>query len=545
MDKRSRRDFLKHAGAFTALPVAGAMLGCGDGGSESGITTQDVFTDAGTDVEATIPDTETPEPLPEYEYDGPLGPETIFEHGVASGDPLAYGVILWTRVSVESQVQSVEVWWEIAADEAFEQRLAVGTAATNEDQDFTVKLDATELSPATTYFYRFFALGRQSPVGRTRTAPDGAADKITFGVCSCANLPRGYFHSYRRLAERDDLDAVLHLGDYFYEYEMTGFVAERSHEPASEIITLDDYRTRFSQYRRDIDLQEAHRRHPFIAVWDDHESANNSYKDGAQNHTEGSEGVWANRKAAAQQAYSEWMPIRSEDPSRIFRRLKYGNLLDLIMLDTRLFGRDPQSANPSVINQLERTILGEEQELWLTDQLVESTAIWRILGQQVVISPVLAGGTVVNPDQWDGYPEARKRLLTAIVENDINGVVVLTGDIHSSWAAEVPLDTKTYDAKTGEGAVAIEFVTPGVTSGFPLDVGLADIAKALNPHIKYGEVTNKGYMVLEVTEELVQNTWYHFSNVQDEGAQEKIGAVFSSLVGSNRLLEEEIPAGNL
>ncbi|HIA01624.1 MAG TPA: hypothetical protein EYN66_06890, partial [Myxococcales bacterium] len=372
------------------------------------------------------------------------------------------------------------------------------------------------------------------------TAPSGIIEQLSFAVCSCANLQRGYFHAYRSVAERSDIDAVIHLGDYFYEYSSKGFIPERTHQPPYELLSLDDYRMRYSQYRRDVDLQEAHRQHPFIVVWDDHEIANNSHKEGAENHQEGVEGIWAERKAAAQQAYSEWLPIRTMDASRIFRRLKYGDLVDLLMLDTRLFGRDPQSEDPSVMNAEERTMLGEEQEAWLSEQLLDSTATWRIVGQQVVLSPVTAAGVVVNHDQWDGYPLARQRLLNMIAENDLDGVVVLTGDIHSSWAGEVPLSVDSYDPETGEGAVAVELVTPGVTSGFPLDKGLADLAVSLNPHIKYGEVLSKGYMVLNVNEVRAQNTWYHFDDVQSVDAVEKVGARFSSPAGSNRLFQDEL-----
>jgi len=253
-----------------------------------------------------------PEDLPVYEWNDPLGPDDLFNHGVASGDPLTDGVILWTRVNLEAS-EPVEVWWEMALDEAFLERTAQGTFTTNADRDFTVKVDASGLMWGRNYFYRFAAQGRWSSTGRTRLAPKSTeVSKLRFGVCSCANYAFGYFHGFRHMAARADLDAVLHLGDYFYEYGNgaypDGSAAQpqlRMLEPPHETVTLQDYRMRFSLYRRDPDLQECHRQHPFIVVWDDHETANNSWMGGAENHNPETEGPWSERVAAARQAFFE------------------------------------------------------------------------------------------------------------------------------------------------------------------------------------------------------------------------------------------------
>ena len=537
--KPTRRDFLKQAGAVT---ISGVVIGCGDSGSveaDAAVVAQPPRGDPGTDTGADTP--LEPDDLEDYQYDGDPGPETLFQHGVASGDPLADAVIIWTRASVgaDKAAESVDVWWEIAVDKDFIQRVAVGTATTGPDADHTVKIDVTGLNAGRTYYYQFKSLGRTSPVGRTRTTADGPLDRLRLGVCSCAKYTSGYFHAYRYLAEQPDLDAVLHLGDYIYESNVEGFTAGRDHLPPYEPVSLDDYRARYANYRTDLDLQEAHRQHPFIAIWDDHETTNNSWKDGASNHDPPGEGTWVDRKAAAIQAYFEWLPIRDTDDRHIFRTFKFGDLVDLVMLDTRLYGRDEQTKDPIEMADPARTLLGFEQEKWLDDQLAESAATWRVLGQQVVMTPLTAGGEVLNNDQWDGYQAARDRLLDSLDALAADNVVVLTGDIHSSWAGEVPRDAADYDPETGDGARLIELVTPGITSGFPLQEGLVDLAKELNPHIKYGEVTRRGYMVVDVTPERMQAAWYHMASVTEETTTQSVDAAWSTALGSVRLVQDD------
>ncbi|HYF01805.1 MAG TPA: alkaline phosphatase D family protein, partial [Patescibacteria group bacterium] len=300
-------------------------------------------------------------PTVEIPFDEKLKP---FYHGVASGDPVQDRVIIWTRVTPETE-GDVQVFWRMATDTALKNIVAKGLFTTGQSRDYTVKIDVGGLQPNTTYYYGFTALGRNSLTGRTKTAPV-TTDRLRFAVVSCSNYQQGFFNAYGRIAERNDLDAVIHLGDYIYEYEEGGFgyndKAQRGHEPKHEIVTQSEYRIRHSFYKLDPDLRRIHQQHPFIAVWDDHETANDAYKDGAQNHQSDKEGDWQQRKVAGKNAYMEWMPIREQE-SRIYRTLNYGNLAELIMLDTRLEGRQKQadSATDPSLNDPNRTMLGTEQ----------------------------------------------------------------------------------------------------------------------------------------------------------------------------------------
>ncbi|MCL4158545.1 UNVERIFIED_CONTAM: hypothetical protein GTU68_049731, partial [Idotea baltica] len=292
-----------------------------------------------------------------------------------------------------------ELSWRMATDPQLENVIQTGTTETNTAQDFTVKVDVEGLAAGTTYYYGFTYNDKHSLTGRTKTSPGAnEVDQLKFGVVSCSNYQAGYFNAYHRLADRNDLDAIIHLGDYIYEYAdgaygNEGLFTERKLEPTKEIVSLEEYRTRYSTYRLDTNLIRAHQQFPFITVWDDHETANNSYKDGAQNHTEGAEGSWVDRKAAAKQAYFEWIPIRDRESKQVFRSIKYGNLVDLIMLDTRLEGREQQleDVTSDAINDTTRTILGTTQKQWLLDNLSNSTAKWKVIGQQVVFSAFNVG----------------------------------------------------------------------------------------------------------------------------------------------------------
>jgi alkaline phosphatase D len=265
----------------------------------------------------------------------PTPTDGAFTHGVASGDPHHDSVVLWTRVRPGAPDERVEVGWEIGDDPTIARPAATGSTTTDGSRDWTVKVLAAGLADATTYYYRFTVGGVASPLGRTRTAPSGPTDRLRFGVASCSNYGYGNFHAYRHMLRRHDLDAVIHLGDYIYEYASTGFGETygeaRDLEPRHEILTLDDYRARYGHYRADPDLQELHRQHPIIHVWDDHEFADDPYVGGAANH-QPADGDWNDRVAAALQAYSEWMPTRL-DGNRIFRTLDYGQLARIVGLD--------------------------------------------------------------------------------------------------------------------------------------------------------------------------------------------------------------------
>ena len=327
----------------------------------------------------------------------------MFRHGVASGDPTKRGIILWTRVS-DVTSHSVKVQWQLAEDPEMTRIVASGHAATDASKDFTVKIDVGGLSAGATLYYQFRAMGSLSRIGRTRTLPSGQVESAKFGVVSCANYPNGFFHVYREIAERSDLDAVLHLGDYIYEYGATGYASQHAEalgripQPENELHSLRDYRQRHGQYKSDPDSQAMLASLPLIAVWDDHELANDGWRDGAEGHSE-DEGEWAARRDAAIQAYFEWMPIRGKPKgkkTRIFREFRYGDLASLIMLDTRFHGRDPQPyvgkdvTKDSIVAAMgdpKRRMLGSKQERWLRKRLKRASGTtWQGSGQQVLVT---------------------------------------------------------------------------------------------------------------------------------------------------------------
>lgn len=519
----SRREFLRRAGlASVAVASAPLLPGCGASALPGG--------------------------------DPRAAGDAAFQHGVASGDPLPDRVILWTRVTPPAGAQKVggvvRVYADEAASRAIGQRPFVAAAA----RDFTVKVDFDGLEPGTTYWYRFEALGAKSALGRTRTAPAGGVGRLRFGVVSCSSYAHGYFNAYAALAARTDIDAILHLGDYLYEYGTAEYGDLRPYEPDHEMVSLPDYRTRHAYYKREADLMELHRLFPFVTVWDDHESTDNSWRDGANNHTEGAEGAWVQRKAWAQQAYDEWMPIRypeSGNVARIWRKFSYGDLVDLIMLDTRLYDRDEYASTPPApgepIKDPARRMLGPEQMQWLLQNLSESTARWKIIGQQVVFhqwqlagAPRAAGGgQQLNGDAWDGYQAERQAIIDHLRGNAIGNVVVLSGDVHSSWAADItddPNNPAAYNPATGQGSVAVEFVTTSVTSPFAIDIPEGQQAfLATNPHIRYTDWDRKGYLLLDVTPERVQGEWWYVPTIAEPAAGESFGAGYRVLDGADHL----------
>lgn len=445
--------------------------------------------------------------------------ESPFKHGIASGDPLPDAVILWTRVTVDAPA---DVSYEVAEDPEMTKKVTSGTFHTDADRDYTVKVDVKGLKPSTTYYYRFEANGFTSKVGRMRTAATGPTPHLRFALAACASYAHGYFHAYRALAKELDVDAVLHLGDYIYEYGSNEYGDVRAYEPEHEILTLADYRMRHSFYKREVDLQAAHQQHTFITIWDDHEIANDGYVDGAENHTEGVEGVWADRKAAALRAYREWMPVRETPDGHIYRTIPYGDLVDLVLLDTRYEGRTKQAGGvigPPPAPDASRHLMSDPQFSWMETQLKDSKATWKLLGQQVMVGQLLleSGAKLANLDQWHGYPESRKRLLDFLKDSGVKNVCVLTGDIHSSWANEIvydPNDKTVYEPGV-KGSVGVEFVTPGISSpGIPsVFLGLLDTARAFNGHVRFLDPSRRGYCILDVTPERVQGAWYLFEDI--------------------------------
>lgn len=328
-----------------------------------------------------------------------------FNFGVASGDPLADRVILWTHARRPGSNEPVALRWEVAEDAAFDRVVASGTVTASSASGHTAKVDATGLAPGRSYHYRFSAGLTRSPVGQTRTLPE-TTQELRLAVMSCSNYPAGFFNVYAEVA-RSDAQYAIHLGDYIYEYAADGYASAgaaalgRRSVPATELISLADYRERHAQYKSDPDAKNLHARLPMIAVWDDHELANDAFKDGAENHSPATEGSWAARRAAALQAYHEWMPIRSgSELGRIYRSFNFGQLVHLHMLDTRLAGRDvqvdigalaglagaaAQGAALAAFASPTRQLLGAEQLAWLQGQLATSPASWQVLGQQVLM----------------------------------------------------------------------------------------------------------------------------------------------------------------
>lgn len=542
-----RRTLVKALAASSLIPILGSnLIGC-NGSNNSN-------------------NSNNPDGVPSVPAD--------FNHGVASGDPLTDRVILWTRVTPEEEGQ-VQVQWELAADPDFASLVAEGGGSTSAEVDYTVKVDAEGLQAGTAYYYRFRTGDKTSVTGKTRTLPQGAVQAAAFAVVSCSNYPAGFFNVYREIAQQD-IDAVLHLGDYLYEYAADGYASERAEEfgrvsqPANELISLSDYRTRYAQYRSDEDLQAAHSAHPFIVVWDDHEIANDTWQNGAQNHNPDTEGSFAERRMAAIQAWHEWLPVRppATMDDIIYRRLQYGDLLDLLMLDTRHVGRNQQLeysnfATGGIIdvdsvragfNDSNRTILGGEQRGWLRDHLSTSSARWQVLGQQVLMSrylipsPLLEAldpglspnldlgkGTAAllaavaakakapadrtpeeqalldssipyNLDAWDGYSFERDALLEYAYQLD-SKLVALAGDTHNAWTSQL---------RTASGEIAgVEFGCTSVSSpGFdgagllgPDNAGLfGPLVVGLIDDLNYANLVGRGYLHIAFTPDAVTAT---------------------------------------
>ncbi|WP_112466570.1 alkaline phosphatase D family protein [Streptomyces triticisoli] len=474
-----------------------------------------------------------------------------FLHGVASGDPLPDGILLWTRVTPVPEATpgsglgpDTGVSWVVATDKAFTNVVAEGATTATAASDHTVKADIRGLRPATDYWFRFSAGGADSPVARTRTAPahDAAVAGLRFGVVSCANWEAGHFAAYRHLAARGDLDAWLHLGDYIYEYGSGAYgtrgTVVRPHAPAHEILTLADYRTRHATYKTDPDLQALHHSAPVVAIWDDHEFADNAWSGGAVNHTEGAEGAWSARQAAARQAYFEWMPVRPAIEGTTYRRLRFGRLADLSLLDLRSFRSQQATTGSGSVDDPDRTLTGRAQLNWLKGGLKASDTTWRLIGNSVMVSPFVAGslpahllrplakllglpqeGLAINTDQWDGYTDDRRELLAHLRSHAIRNTVFLTGDIHMAWANDVPVDAGTYPLSA---SAATEFVVTSVTSDNLDDIVrapegtvsavAAPVIRAANRHVHWVDTDRHGYGVLDITADRAQMDYYVLSD---------------------------------
>ncbi|EIU7854136.1 alkaline phosphatase D family protein [Vibrio parahaemolyticus] len=537
----SRRDFMK---VVSSTAVATGLIGCGSDDNESVAVS--------------------------------------FEHGVASGDPTQTQVIIWTRVTTAASY--VDVSWQVASDMEFSNVVQSGVFTTDTGRDFTVKVDVQNLNANSQYYYRFMVGEMMSEVGQTQTLPEDGVEKASMAVVSCANYPAGYFHVYHEILnqhEQSPFDVVLHLGDYIYEYGTGGYASEdaaalgREPSKGTECITLDDYRKRYAQYRQDADLQALHAKLPMIAVWDDHELANDTWKNGAENHQD-DEGSFIDRRAAAAAAWTEWLPVRENTFSNmlIYRQFSFGNLVNLMMLDTRLVGRDKpldyfslsaptMEAIGGLVAQsrsADRELLGTEQLAWLMNEFNTHDAKWNVLGQQVLMSrmelpssvmtamfqlftsteekkteALLAVNTAItgyladpsadpislpyNLDAWDGYYVEREKVYQ-LAKASSGNFVCLAGDTHNAWASELK--------DVSNNPIGVEFATssvssPGLEEYLALDpVAIAQMEYTL-PHLvselQWADIKQRGFMRVTFTADAAQSTWYLVSTIKDKKYQ--------------------------
>ena len=483
----------------------------------------------------------------------------FFHHGVASGDPLNDRVILWTRVTPQ-QAGPIEVILEVSENKNFSSIIFSKKLQTSSLSDYTIKYDFLAKRYCDSdrgFFYRFRAGNAISEIGKSKTFSENTiAAKI--GIFSCSNFPAGYFNAYQAAAEKNNLDLWLHLGDYLYEYPMGGYATDKAEklkrvpEPLHEMVTLSDYRLRHAQYKKDQGSIALHKHAPLIAVWDDHEFSNDAWKHGAENHSEdGSEGDFYARRSAAIKAYYEWMPIREQqNKRRIFREFKIGKLIHLIMLDTRQFGRDKQIQpkdylTKSGFNQAKfyndlnsdnRKLLGTEQLDWIESRIINSSAVWTIFGQQVLMAKLkfpdiskmlkskeipsflkpylkfLGLGIPSNLDAWDGYPAERNKLYK-LMSNAKKGFVSLAGDTHNSWVSEL-------NDKSGS-KVGVELGTPSVTSPGITDVLNLDEKKfvesivKINNELKWMDPSNRGFLSLNCMEDKIIASFNYIKELEE------------------------------
>ena len=445
--------------------------------------------------------------------------------------------MIWTRVSGTRDPAPIAVGWRVIEADG-ERVVAKGQSLAQPDGDWTVRVDAGGLRPDTRYLYDFEVDGERSPQGRTRTLPDGDPGSIRFAQVSCAKYNAGHFNAYARLAERDDVAFVLHLGDWIYEASQTPPASQtpgrdigRPFDPPHECRTLDDYRRRYAQYRGDPDVQAVSAAHPVITTVDDHEFADGAWRDGATEHRPDRDGPWAERRAAAFQAREEWLPVRRPDPAepeRVFRAIPIGSLAELFMLDTRT--RRDEPVPPPDLSRAGRSALGPAQKAWLFEVLAASTARWRLIGNPSVMArtwndalPEFArqalvkvklidlDGTGPDYDQWDGYPVERRELLEKIGDLDVRNVVVLSGDVHVGLAAEL--------AETPWLApVAVEFVNTSLTSQNLDDkmgwqpradsIGIEEALLAGMPHLHYIDLDSHGYSIVDLDRNRLRFEWW-------------------------------------
>ena len=522
-----RRAFLAGVAA-TAVAGACSRGGDGEGGGGSGVSG-------------------APDTAPEVPALPPSLPAGLFALGVASGDPLTDSVILWTRLVSDPQAdggglpdQPLPVRWEVAADDAFDDVVASGDAVAEPALAHAVHVDASGLEPGTWYWYRFSVGETASPVGRTRTAPAGDdVDRLRFAFASCQNFQAGFWPAYDHMTA-EDLDLIVHLGDYIYEDGPDPGAVRSYVSPAPT--DLSGYRRRLAEYRSDPALQAAHARVPWVCTWDDHEVRNNYAGDVPDRPDEASVSAeqFRQRRADAYQAYYEHMPLRVDPPNgaelTLYRTVGWGDLARFYVLDGRQYRSDQACDADQDVGIVcaeaaddDRTMLGVDQEAWLGRRLGESDATWNVVAQQTIVSPIVvplgdtAGG---NLDQWDGYRAARRRLVDQLRE--VDNPVILTGDIHASGVGLVSEDP---DDPASPPAVP-ELVGTSISSGFPPDlVALVEAAAAASPAVRYVEARRRGYVVVDVTAEELRADFRYVSTVDTPQADIATGATWVVAAG--------------
>jgi alkaline phosphatase D len=473
--------------------------------------------------------------------------QQTFTHAVASFEPTTTGVLLWTRV-----LGSTRVGWQVATDPDLRGVVASGEADVDPDRDHTVVVDVDGLQAATTYWYRFEAAGDRSPIGRTRTLPSDGADRFLLATVSCSRYSEAPFGVYRAVAERD-VDLVVHLGDYIYE---DGSTRPRRNDPPEPAITLRDYRRRLAQVRADPDTTALHLRHPVVGIWDDHDLADNAWRDGAKHHDPDVDGPWSDRAEAAARARQEWLPARlraADQPLVTWRSMIVGDLAELLLLDTRLVGRDRQAGDEGSpdLDDPARSLLGDEQRSWLHERLADTERPWAVVASGVVVNAIelawprplrwvnsllpngyaVLDGRLLHDDQWDGYPAERARLVDALRRRGAAGgrAVLLSGDVHSSWAFTGPCD------EASGTAVAVEVTTPAVSSAAMGRAHYPGLWRVLDreanrlPHVGWADVTERGYATLDLTRDAaVAEWWFVHPYASDPSARTVPAAAFRS-----------------
>ncbi|WP_291078623.1 alkaline phosphatase D family protein [Hyphomonas sp.] len=538
-------------------------------------------------------------PAPAAPKTAPYAGEVEFLHGVASGDPLPDRVILWTRVTPKSGTGPIPVTYEVMDPADPAAPILTGTATASESRDFCVKVDVTGLKPGTAYLYKFKVATEAGEIvsreGRTKTTSATGSAPVRMGVVSCSNWQFGFFNAYEALSREEDLDVIIHLGDYFYEYGVDGYGGDvatsigREHDPVTEVVTLADYRMRHAQYKTDPNLQAAHAKAPWICTWDDHESTNNSYRTGAQNHNpEDGEGDWTDRKQAAIQAYFEWQPLREPAAgnitSAVWRSFTFGDVATIHALESRLTGRSPDvswfdalagvtdqevmqqrvAETLRTIRDPSRTMLGAEQEAWLAGELkssVEKGKSWQVLANQVVMASTtlpnfqktltpeqlaaqdngfvktLLGfstlGLPFNLDAWDGFPAARERLYAGAAAANAK-LVTLAGDTHTAWV-------NTLQDANGEQR-GVEFGCTSITSpgsgAYIKDIpDLGEQVMAANEDVVWHDPFSRGYTIVTLTPEAARAEYRTVSNILSHDYTVETVAVYETRQQDGKLTD--------